>query len=102
MIGFTDSDWAGDSTDRKSTLGYVFMLAEGPISWSSKKQSAIALSSTEAEYRGVVNAATQCLCCRVYLESVVSNLSTQLPSTVIIRVPFESARIQVKIGRAHV
>ena len=37
------------------------MLAEGPISCSSKKQSAIALSSTEAEYRGVVNAATQCL-----------------------------------------
>src|SRR5713226_10680593 len=37
------------------------MLAEGPISRSSKKQSAIALSSTESEYRGVVNAATQCL-----------------------------------------
>ena len=61
LIGFTDSDWEGDSTDRKSTSGYVFMLIEGPISWSSKKQSAIALSSTEAEYRGVVNAATQCL-----------------------------------------
>ena len=37
------------------------MLAEGPINWSSKKQSAIALSSTEEEYRGVVNATTQCL-----------------------------------------
>ena len=37
------------------------MLVEGPISYSSKKQSAIALSSTKAEYRGVVNAATQCL-----------------------------------------
>ena len=61
LIGFTDSDWESDSTDRKSTSGYVFMLAEGPISWSSKKQSAIALSSTEAEYKGVVNAATQCL-----------------------------------------
>ena len=61
LIGFTDSDWAGDSTDRKSTSGYVFMLAERPISWSSKKKSAIALSSTETEYRGVVNATTQCL-----------------------------------------
>ena len=60
LIGFTDNDWEGDSTDRKSTSGYVFMLVEGPISWSSKKQSAIALSSTEAEYR-VVNAAAQCL-----------------------------------------
>ena len=37
------------------------MIAEGPISWSGKKQSAIALSSTEAEYREVVNATTQCL-----------------------------------------
>ena len=46
LIGFTDSDWACDNTDRKSTSGYLFMLAEGPISWSSKKQSAIALSST--------------------------------------------------------
>ena len=37
LIGFTDSDWAGDSIDRISTLGYVFMLAKGPISYSSKK-----------------------------------------------------------------
>ena len=32
LIRFTDSDWEGDSTDKNSTLGYVFMLAEGPIS----------------------------------------------------------------------
>ena len=61
LIGFTDSDWAGDNTYQNSTSGYLFMLAEGPISWSSKKQSTRALSSIEAEYRGVVNAATQCL-----------------------------------------
>ena len=61
LIGFTDSDWEGDNIDRKSTSRYVFIPNEGPISWSSKKQSAIALSSIEAEYRGVVNAATQCL-----------------------------------------
>ena len=61
LIGFIDSDWVRDNIDRKSTSGYVFMLAEGPISWLSKKQSSIALSSTEPEYRGVVNAATQCL-----------------------------------------
>ena len=39
LIGFIDSDWEGDNIDRKSTSGYVFMLAEGPIIWSSKKQS---------------------------------------------------------------
>ena len=47
LIGFTDSDWTGDSTDRNSTSRYVFMLSEGPISWSIKKQSAIALSFTK-------------------------------------------------------
>ena len=60
-MGFTDSDWVGDKNDRKLTSGYVFMLSDGPIIWTSKKQSAISLSSTEAEYKGVVNAATQCL-----------------------------------------
>lgn len=58
LVGYSDSDWAGDSSDRKSTSGYVFMIGFGPICWSSKKQSAIALSYVEAEYRGVVNAAT--------------------------------------------
>ena len=61
LVGFTDFDWAGDNTDRKSTSGYVFILAYGTISWSIKKQSEISLSSTEAEYRGAVNATTQCL-----------------------------------------
>ena len=61
LVGFTDSDWAGDKTDRKSTSGYVFMLAYGPIIWSSKKKSEISLSYIEIEYIGVVNAATQCL-----------------------------------------
>ena len=43
LIGFNDSDWVGDNIDRNSTSRYVVMLAEGPISWSSKKQSSIAL-----------------------------------------------------------
>ena len=43
LNGFIDSDWVGDNTDRKSTYGYVFMLADGTITWSSKKQSVIAL-----------------------------------------------------------
>jgi hypothetical protein len=55
LIGFTYSDWVGDGTDRKSTSKYTLSLGSGPICWSSKKQSAIGLSSAEAEYRGVVN-----------------------------------------------
>ena len=37
LVGFIGSDWEGDNTNRKSTSGYVFMLARGPIRWSSKK-----------------------------------------------------------------
>ena len=48
--GYTDSDWAGDTKSRKSTSGYVFIMAGGPVSWRSKKQTVIALSSCEAEY----------------------------------------------------
>jgi hypothetical protein len=55
LIGFTDSNWAGDSIDHKSTFGYSLNLGSGPICWSRKKQDAISLSSVEAEYRGVVN-----------------------------------------------
>jgi hypothetical protein len=55
LIGFTDSDWAGDSIDHKSTSGYSLSLGSEPICWSRKKQASIALSSAEAEYRGVVN-----------------------------------------------
>ena len=61
LIRFTNSDWACDNTYQKSASGYVFMLVKGPITQSSKNQNSIALSSTEAKYRGVVNATTQCL-----------------------------------------
>ena len=50
LVGYTDSDWVGDSIDRKSTFGYVFMFGGGPICCSRKKQATIALSSAEAEY----------------------------------------------------
>jgi hypothetical protein len=55
LIGFIDSDWDGDSIDRKYTSSYSLSLGSRPICWSSKKKYAISLSSVEVEYRGVVN-----------------------------------------------
>jgi len=49
-IGFVDADWAGDKSDRKSTSGYAFLMAGGAVTWGSKKQTAVATSTTEAEY----------------------------------------------------
>ena len=50
VIGYSDSDFAGCVDTRKSTFGYLFLLAEGAISWKSAKQSVIAASTMEAEF----------------------------------------------------
>eukprot|EP00253_Pinus_taeda_P031712 PITA_31712 len=59
LVGFTDSDWIGDPNDRKSTVGYVFTLGFGPITWACKKQSSISLSSVEEEYCGAIEASKE-------------------------------------------
>jgi hypothetical protein len=50
LVAYSDANWGGDPDERKSTSGYAFWLGSGVISWSSKKQSCIALSTMEAEY----------------------------------------------------
>uniref|UniRef100_A0A1Y1LCN3 Endonuclease n=1 Tax=Photinus pyralis TaxID=7054 RepID=A0A1Y1LCN3_PHOPY len=50
LLGYVDADWGGDCKDRKSTTGYFFKLCDCTVSWCSKKQPSVALSSTEAEY----------------------------------------------------
>jgi hypothetical protein len=50
LIGYSDADYAGCKIDRKSTLGTCPFLGRSLVSWASKKQNSVALSTTEAEY----------------------------------------------------
>ena len=49
-MGYSNADWAGDLDERKSTSRYTFLLNNGAITWRSKKQTCIALSTMEAEF----------------------------------------------------
>ena len=70
LTGFTDSDWGGDPDTRRSTDGYVFNVGSGAISWSSKRQDAVALSSTEAEYVGHTHATAEAIWLRRLLDEM--------------------------------
>ena len=70
LQGYSDADWAGDVSTRKSTSGYVFKLGGATISWKSKRQSVVALSSTEAEYVALSSAAQETVWLRHLLSSI--------------------------------
>nr|XP_023878275.1 uncharacterized protein LOC111990721 [Quercus suber] len=59
FTAFSDADWAGDPTDRKSTTGMLIFLVSSPISLSFKKQSIVSRSSTEAEYCALASTAAE-------------------------------------------
>ena len=69
-MGFCDTDWAGDANDRRSTTGYAFILGDGVVSWSSKRQPTVALSTTEAEYM----AASHCTREAIWLRQLMADV----------------------------
>ncbi|KAE8719673.1 hypothetical protein F3Y22_tig00109926pilonHSYRG00011 [Hibiscus syriacus] len=73
VVGYMDSDYAGDLDNRRSTTGYVFTLGGGPICWKSTVQSVVALSTTEAEYMAAAEAAKEAL----WLTGLVKELGVQ-------------------------
>jgi hypothetical protein len=70
IVGYVDADWADDASDRRSYTGYVFMYAGAAVSWECRKQRTVALSSTEAEYMAISDAAKEA----VYLKGLVGEL----------------------------
>jgi Reverse transcriptase (RNA-dependent DNA polymerase) len=67
---FVDADYGGCKDTRRSTSGYVFMMAGGPVSWSSKRQATVALSTVEAEYVAMSRCAQQMVWMQSWMDEV--------------------------------
>ena len=67
LEGFSDSDWAGDLDNRRSTSAYVMMVGKGAVSWKSKRQESVALSSTEAEFMASTTACKEVMWIKDFL-----------------------------------
>ncbi|GAU38465.1 hypothetical protein TSUD_151880 [Trifolium subterraneum] len=87
LNGFSDADWCGDKVDRRSTSGYVFKFQNAPVSWCSKKQSVIALSSCEAEYV----AGSLAACQANWLQSLLSEMKIIDNITIMLKIDNKSA-----------
>lgn len=82
LVGYADADWAADKNDRKSVFGYIFMLAGSAIAWKTKKQESVALSTCEAEYYAMSEAAQEATYLRRILNFLQVNISQ--PTTIYI------------------
>jgi hypothetical protein len=70
LDGFTDADMAGDIDSRKSTSGYLITYSGGAVSWQSRLQKCVALSTTEAEYIAITEAAKELLWMKKFLQEL--------------------------------
>jgi histone deacetylase 1/2 len=75
VSAFSDADWARDQDDRRSTRGFAVFLGSNLISWSARKQTTVSRSSTEAEYKAVVNATAEVM----WIQTLLYELSIQAP-----------------------
>jgi len=95
--GFSDADWAGNLDDRKSTSGYVFMMSGAAISWNSKKQSCVALSTAEAEYIALAKASQE----SVWLQRLLIDMGEKQKNAIIIHEDNQSAIAMAKNPSFH-
>lgn len=92
LEGYSDADFAGDIETRRSTTGYVFMLANGPVTWTSQRQQSVTLSTTEAEYVAAAAAAKETM----WLRKLMNDIGCRCKEATIIYIDNQSAIQLVK------
>ncbi|GJR09420.1 ribonuclease H-like domain-containing protein [Tanacetum coccineum] len=80
LVAYSDADWAGCPTTRRSTSGYCVFLGNNLLSWSSKRQPTLSHSNAEAEYRGVANDVAETF----LLGNLLCELHTPLSSATLV------------------
>ncbi len=80
LVGYSDADWAGDLNDRHSMTGNLFMMTGGVLTWLSKKQPVVTLSTAEAEYVAVSSATQEA----VWLRRLLSTIGAKFPGATVI------------------
>ncbi|KAK2990408.1 hypothetical protein RJ640_001740 [Escallonia rubra] len=79
LSAYSDADWAGDVSDRRSTTGFCIFLGDSLISWKCKKQSVVSRSSSEAEYRAMANTTAEIVWVRWLLRDMGATQSSPTP-----------------------
>ena len=79
LIAYSDSDWAESRDDRHSTSGFVFLMANCAVSWASRRQPTISLSSTEAEYKSASDTCRQMTWLRTFGEELGDDVTRPSP-----------------------
>ena len=79
LYSHSDSSWADNLDDRRSTSGYVYLLADAAISWCSRKQKTVTQSSTEAEYMQLADAGNQAMWYCMFLEELGYKVADLIP-----------------------
>ncbi|UYV83114.1 hypothetical protein LAZ67_22002254 [Cordylochernes scorpioides] len=87
LTGYSDSDYARDLDSRKSTTGYIFMLNHGAFSWSSQKQSTVALSTTESEYIAACAATKE----MVWLRRLLKDIGIKMDRPTVLNIDKQAA-----------
>jgi hypothetical protein len=85
--GFSDADWGANPDDRRSISGYAFLIGNGAVAWSSKKQNTAALSSMEAEYLAILHTAKHAL----WMSSLMKDLGFGSDEPMVIHADNQSA-----------